>query len=97
MCCWTDEDKFVSVKEGESVTLRTDAEIQNDDHIQWMFGPQEKPIAEIKDEDRLSLDEKTGSLIIKRITAEHIGVYKLQINRNRGTLYQRFIVTVESE
>ncbi|XP_077081633.1 uncharacterized protein LOC143735403 isoform X1 [Siphateles boraxobius] len=105
-------DKTLSVKEGESVTLRTDAEIQNDDHIQWMFGPQKNLIAEIRGEtrenstyhgadgrfrDRLRLDEKTGSLIITNITAEHIGVYKLQTIRNRGTLYQRFIVTVKNE
>ncbi|XP_039522228.1 uncharacterized protein LOC120475649 isoform X2 [Pimephales promelas] len=105
------EDKTESVKEGESVTLMTGAEIQNNDHIQWMFGPQEKPIAEIKGDtreisyrgadgrfrDRLKLDEKTGSLTITNITAEHIGVYNLQINRNKGALYQRFIVTVKNE
>jgi len=110
-CCWTDEDKTVSVKEGESVTLMTDAEIQIDDHIQWMFGTQEKPIAEIRGEtreisyhgadgrfrDRLKLDEKTGSLIITHTTTEHIGVYNLQINSSRGTSYQIFIVTVKSE
>ncbi|XP_077081634.1 cell adhesion molecule CEACAM3-like isoform X2 [Siphateles boraxobius] len=105
-----DADKTVSVKEGESVTLRTDAEIQNDDQIQWMFGPQKNLIAEIRGEtrenstyhgaagrfrDRLSLDEKTGSLIITNITAEHIGVYELQTSSSRGTSYQRFIVTVK--
>ncbi|XDV23428.1 hypothetical protein PO909_028006, partial [Leuciscus waleckii] len=106
----TDEDKTVSVKEGESVTLNTDAEIQKDDQIIWMFGPQENLIAEIKGEtreistydvaggrfrDRLKLDKKTGSLTITNTTAEHIGVYKLQSIGSRGTLYQRFILTVK--
>ncbi|XP_056090936.1 uncharacterized protein LOC130070539 [Rhinichthys klamathensis goyatoka] len=110
MCCWTDEEKIVSVKEGESVTLKTDAEIQKDNQILWMFGPQENLIAEIKREtreistyhgadgrfrDRLSLDVKTGSLTITNITAEHIGVYKLQTISSRGKLNQRFIVTVK--
>ncbi|XP_077081639.1 uncharacterized protein LOC143735405 isoform X3 [Siphateles boraxobius] len=105
-----DEDKTVSVKEGESVSLKTDAEIQKDDQVRWMFGAQENLIAEIKGEtreistyhgadgrfrDRLSLDEKTGSLIITNTTAEHIGVYKLQTSSSRGTSYQRFIVTVK--
>ncbi|XDV23425.1 hypothetical protein PO909_028003, partial [Leuciscus waleckii] len=105
----TDEDKTILVKEGESVTLNTDAEIQKDDQIQWMFGPQENLIAEIKGEtreistyvadgrfrDRLKLDKKTGSLTITNTTAEHIGVYELQSIGSRGTLYQRFIVSVK--
>ncbi|XP_073700168.1 uncharacterized protein [Garra rufa] len=106
--CKTYEEKIESVKEGESVTLKTDAEIQRDDQILWMFGPQETLIAEISREsreittfdgadgrfkDKLKLD-KTGSLTITNITAEHIGVYKIQTIGSRGTLYQRFIVTV---
>ncbi|KAK7136726.1 hypothetical protein R3I93_016930 [Phoxinus phoxinus] len=106
----TYEEKIVSVKEGESVTLKTDAEIQSDDQILWMFGPQENLIAESKREtreiskyhgadgrfrDRLELDETTGSLTITNTTAKHIGVYKLQTSSSRGTLNQRFIVTVK--
>ncbi|XP_058616590.1 uncharacterized protein si:ch73-27e22.4 isoform X3 [Onychostoma macrolepis] len=106
--CKTYEERIVSVKEGESVTLKTDAEIRRDDQILWMFGPQETLIAEIKSEtreittfdgadgrfrDKLKLD-KTGSLTITDITAEHIGVYKLQTISSRRTSYQRFIVTV---
>ncbi|KAF4097418.1 uncharacterized protein si:ch73-27e22.4 isoform X4 [Onychostoma macrolepis] len=106
--CKTYEERIVSVMEGESVTLKTDAEIWRDDQILWMFGPQETLIAEIKSEtreittfdgadgrfrDKLKLD-KTGSLTITDITAEHIGVYKLQTISSRRTSYQRFIVTV---
>ncbi len=107
----TDEEKTVSVKEGESVTLKTAAEIRRDDQILWTFGPQETLIAEIKSEtreittfdgadgrfrDKLKLD-KTGSLTITNITTEHIGVYNLQTISSRGTSYQRFIVTVRRE
>ncbi len=107
----TDEEKTVSVKEGDSVTLKTAAEIRRDDQILWTFGPQETLIAEIKSEtreittfdgadgrfrDKLKLD-KTGSLTITNITTEHIGVYKLQTISSRGTSYQRFIVTVRRE
>ncbi|XP_016384152.1 uncharacterized protein LOC107720828, partial [Sinocyclocheilus rhinocerous] len=86
-----------------------DAEIQGDDQILWTFGPQETLIAEIKSEtreittfdgtdgrfrDKLKLD-KTASLTITNITAEHNGVYKLQTSSSsRGTSFQRFIVIV---
>jgi len=44
----TDEVKSVSVMEGDSVCLNTDVtEIQKDDYIVWMFGPQETRLAEI--------------------------------------------------
>ncbi len=107
----TDEEKTVSVKEEDSVTLKTAAEIRRDDQILWTFGPQETLIAEIKSEtreittfdgadgrfrDKLKLD-KTGSLTITNITTEHIGFYKLQTISSRGTSYQRFIVTVRRE
>ncbi|XP_051760720.1 uncharacterized protein LOC127517971 isoform X7 [Ctenopharyngodon idella] len=100
----TYEEKMVSVEEGESVTLMIDAEIQRDDQILWMFGPQENLIAEIKSEiatsdgadgrfrDRLKLDKRTGCLTITNIRSEHTGVYKLQISSSRGTSYQKFIV-----
>ncbi|XP_067271620.1 uncharacterized protein [Pseudorasbora parva] len=104
------ETKSVLGKEGESVTLKTDAEIQENDQILWMFGPQENIIAQIIREtkemttfdgpdgrfkDRLKLESLTGSLTITNISAEHIGVYKLQTISSRGTSNQRFIVTVK--
>ncbi|XDV23436.1 hypothetical protein PO909_028014 [Leuciscus waleckii] len=100
------EEKTVIVKEGEDLTLNTDVEVQTDDQILWTFGARETHIAEIRGvretydgadgrfRDRLKLDKKTGSLTITNITAEHIGVYKLQTISSRGTLYQRFIITV---
>ncbi len=44
----TDVMKSVSVTEGDSVSLNTDVtEVQRDDQILWMFGPQETRIAEL--------------------------------------------------
>ncbi|XP_077081743.1 uncharacterized protein LOC143735451 [Siphateles boraxobius] len=101
----TDEVKSVSVMEGYSVILNTDVtEIQKDDLILWMFGPQETRIAEIYNQmikyfnierfrARLQMDSQTGSLTVRNIRSEHTGLYKLQIIR-RGTSYKRFNVTV---
>ncbi|XDV23460.1 hypothetical protein PO909_028034 [Leuciscus waleckii] len=102
------EDRKISVKGGESVTLKPETEIQKDDHIQWRFGDQDIPIAEfrggtVKTHDdvadvrfrgRLTLDEKTGSLTIRNITPEQSGDYKLQISSSRGNIYMRFVVTL---
>ncbi|XP_051977645.1 uncharacterized protein LOC127639585 isoform X1 [Xyrauchen texanus] len=106
----TDELKSVSVMEGDSVTLHTDlTEIQRNDQILWMFGPQETRIAEIikrfnlsfidddddgRFKDKLQLDDQTGSLIIRNIRIKHSGLYKLMIFSNRGNSYKRFNVTV---
>uniref|UniRef100_A0A8C2KA37 Ig-like domain-containing protein n=1 Tax=Cyprinus carpio TaxID=7962 RepID=A0A8C2KA37_CYPCA len=96
----------VSVLEGDSVSLHTDVKIQRDDHILWMFGPQESRIAEIHRqniyidaintifEKRLQMDNQTGSLIIRNIRTEHSGLYKLTILSNRGNSYKRFSVSV---
>ncbi|CAM4658801.1 unnamed protein product [Leuciscus chuanchicus] len=104
----SDEVKSVSVTEGDSVTLNTDVQVQRDDQILWMFGPQNTRIAEIirRDQinsvfvsndgrfrDKLQMDNQTGSLTIRNIRSEHSGLYKLQIIRSRGT-YKRFNVTV---
>ncbi len=105
----TDGVKSVSVMEGDSVTLHTDVKVQRDDHILWMFGPQETRIAEIHRqniyidatnttfEKRLQMNSQTGSLTIRNIRTEHSGLYKLQIISNRETSYKRFSVTVYGE
>ncbi|XP_056613887.1 uncharacterized protein LOC130429382 isoform X1 [Triplophysa dalaica] len=92
------EVKSVSGMEGDSVTLHTNlTHIQENDHILWIFGPQETCIAEsykksidILDGSKLFrewtlwLDSQTGSLTIKNISTSHTGLYK-QIIRNRET------------
>ncbi|KAK7136724.1 hypothetical protein R3I93_016928 [Phoxinus phoxinus] len=101
--------KKVSVKEGESVTLRTNAVIQRKDELRWLFGNENTLIAEIKGgivkistfdvadgkfRDRLQLDEKTGSLVIRNATTEHAGVYTLKIISRKVTKIKRCNVTV---
>ncbi|XP_058615735.1 uncharacterized protein LOC131529825 isoform X8 [Onychostoma macrolepis] len=101
------EMKSVSGTEGESVTLQTVTEIQNDDLIHWMFG--DNVIAEIHKADRrfytsdvpdgrfrgrLDLDRQTGSLIIMNTRTTHSGEYQLKISSSRRTINRRITVTV---
>nr|XP_055074725.1 SLAM family member 6-like [Misgurnus anguillicaudatus] len=93
--------------EGDSVTLYTDiTQIQRDDHILWLFGPQGTRIAQIDKKsidvynsfnifgDKLNLDSQTGSLTITNIRITHTGLYKLQIISKSGIKYKAFSVTV---
>jgi len=103
-----DVDKDVSVMEGDSVTLNTGVEMNQQDRIRWYLNSDR--IAEImKDQikictddqceerfrDRLKLDHQTGSLTITHTRTEDSGVYKLLIN-SRNT-EQMFNVTVRGE
>ncbi|CAM4659304.1 unnamed protein product [Leuciscus chuanchicus] len=104
-----DETEPVSVIEGDSVTLHTGLpEIQNDDTILWMFGPKGFVISQItrkndftsffvtddvRFEDRLQVDQKTGSLTIRNTRIRHSGQYKLSISRKETTT-KIFSVTV---
>ncbi|XP_056614988.1 uncharacterized protein LOC130430076 isoform X2 [Triplophysa dalaica] len=100
-----DEVKSMSVLEGDSVTLHTDlTDIQRDDQILWLFGPQESRIAEIYKQkpktetgrhgDRLKLNKETGSLTITKTKITDSGLYQLQIINSSGTLYKIFNVSV---
>uniref|UniRef100_A0A672MDA8 Immunoglobulin domain-containing protein n=1 Tax=Sinocyclocheilus grahami TaxID=75366 RepID=A0A672MDA8_SINGR len=102
------EKKTVSVKEGNSITLKTGAvEIQRDDEVVWMFGPQELVIAEIHKNasnisypnveqfrDKLQLDHQTGDLTISDIRIPISGDYQLQITGSKATKAKRFKVIV---
>ncbi len=102
----------MSVMEEEPVTLNTDAELQTDDEILWMFGDKDAEIAQTKggtrqtitsngpDErfrDRLKLDHLTGSLTITNTTAEDTGQYKLKIIRSGNVSLKLFCVSVFGE
>ncbi|XP_056614807.1 uncharacterized protein LOC130429971 [Triplophysa dalaica] len=95
-----------SVEFGHSVILYTDVTgIQRDDVIQWTFGDEKTPIAEITglnnklsyDErftDKLELNTKTGHLTISSITTQLSGVYRAKIISSRGTEYRTYRVVV---
>ncbi len=103
----------VKTEEGGSVTLypdplNPDTEIQRDDLILWMFGDQDRLIAEIRGgtgemtddaadgrfRDRLELNKTTGSLTITDIKPAHTGRYTLQIISSRETLCKKFRVSI---
>ncbi len=97
--------------EGDSVTLHTDIEIRDGDDILWKYGAENSLIAKMKKKkqilsvyndtdgrfrDRLKLDDKTGSLTITNITAEHAGLYKLEIT-GANLISKTFSVSVYGE
>ncbi len=102
------EKKNVSVKEGNSITLKTGSvEIQRDDEVVWMFGNQELAIANIHknaskisytDEeqfrDKLQLDHQTGDLTISDIRIPISGDYQMKITGSKTTKMKRFKVIV---
>ncbi|XDV23407.1 hypothetical protein PO909_027987 [Leuciscus waleckii] len=104
----TDEVKSVSVKEGESVTLKTDVELKRDDLIVWRFGDKGILLAKMYVEtnesslneaderfrDRLKLGHQTGSLTITNTRTEHSGLYELQIRGRESS--QRFLLSVSA-
>ncbi|XP_077081716.1 uncharacterized protein LOC143735443 isoform X1 [Siphateles boraxobius] len=97
----TDEVKPVSVMKGDSVILNTGvSELQSDNTIEWIFGDkliiakmEGKKISIIVFRDKLNLENENGSLIIKDITNEQEGLYKVDI-RGRYETSKRFNVTV---
>uniref|UniRef100_A0A8C1PRT9 Immunoglobulin domain-containing protein n=1 Tax=Cyprinus carpio TaxID=7962 RepID=A0A8C1PRT9_CYPCA len=86
----------VSVMEGDSVTLHTGVETNQQDRMKWYFndtriaqliGDQSKICTDEQCKerfrDRLKLDSHSGDLTIMNINTTHSGVYKLQIFRRR--------------
>ncbi|XP_016314646.1 uncharacterized protein LOC107667487 [Sinocyclocheilus anshuiensis] len=101
----TDGMKSLSVMEGDSVTLHTDAEMHTDDLIVWRFGDKGILLAKLDVEtketslndaderfkDRLQLNQ-TGSLTITNTRTEHAGLYEVQIRGHESS--QRFFLFV---
>ncbi|XP_056614323.1 uncharacterized protein LOC130429658 [Triplophysa dalaica] len=91
---------LISVTEGDSVTLHTNiTELKTDEDIEWTFGvhsPDEiiatiykdKMTSSSVDETlKLKIDDQTGSLIIKNITTQHTGLYKVTITNAKLVNY----------
>ncbi|XP_052446718.1 uncharacterized protein LOC127988150 [Carassius gibelio] len=93
----------VSVKEGDSVTLHTDAtEIKTDDEVEWRFNSARiarvtgnKAIYDndMKFKDRLQLDIQTGDLKISNFRITDSGLYKFEINSPRVSSEKTFRVS----
>ncbi|CAM4660121.1 unnamed protein product [Leuciscus chuanchicus] len=102
--------EVVSVMEGDSVTLYTGVQINQQYDIKWYY--YDTRIAQINGDlnqactdvqcnkgterfrDRLKLDNQTGSLTITNTTTEHTGVYELKIIISISISGNIFSVTV---
>ncbi|XP_026053242.1 uncharacterized protein LOC113039552 isoform X3 [Carassius auratus] len=103
-------DFRVSVNEGQSVTLSTSGETNQQEDIKWYFN--DIRIAEISEDlsdyctdvecnegterfrDRLKLDHQTGSLTITDTRTTDSGLYELKIIRSSSIKEKTFNVTV---
>ncbi len=101
------------VMEGDSVTLQTNVETQQQEDIKWYFNVTR--IAQISGdlsfictdvqcnehterfENRLELDNKTGTLTIRDIRTTDSGLYELKIISIRNSSEKTFNVTVHGE
>ncbi|XP_026109281.1 uncharacterized protein LOC113081390 [Carassius auratus] len=106
----SDQLNRVQVKEGVFVTLGSGlTNVEGDDLVQWRFEHESHVIAKINKtasssstsdgangrfRGRLELDDETGSLTIRKIAAEHTGLYHLDITGSKHTIFKKFIVFV---
>ncbi|XP_016116385.1 carcinoembryonic antigen-related cell adhesion molecule 20-like [Sinocyclocheilus grahami] len=106
----SDKLNRVHVKEGVSVILESGlTKLEGDDLLQWRFEHEDHAIAKINKtasssstfdvadgrfKGRLELDDQTGSLTIRKITAEHAGLYHLDITGSSHTIFKKFMVFV---
>uniref|UniRef100_A0A671K7D1 Immunoglobulin domain-containing protein n=1 Tax=Sinocyclocheilus anshuiensis TaxID=1608454 RepID=A0A671K7D1_9TELE len=103
---------YLSVMEGDSVSLQTNSELQTEDEITWTFGHSETRIADINTKhrifstfdvldgrfrNRLKLDHQTGSLIITNSRTTDSGLYQVTIISSMRQITNRFNLTVSGE
>ncbi|XP_051763309.1 carcinoembryonic antigen-related cell adhesion molecule 1-like isoform X1 [Ctenopharyngodon idella] len=100
----------VSVMEGDSVTLHTGVQTNQQERIRWYFndtriaqinGEQSKTCTDVqcnggteRFRDRLKLDHQTGSLTITNTRNTDAGVYRLKISSGRSESEKIFSVTI---
>uniref|UniRef100_A0A671LD14 Uncharacterized LOC107667286 n=1 Tax=Sinocyclocheilus anshuiensis TaxID=1608454 RepID=A0A671LD14_9TELE len=91
----------VSVKVGQSVTLKTDIKIQEGDLILWTFGVKNGLIVKAESgktsisesfRGRLQLNDRDGSLTITNITNADFGHFQLQVLNSERNRFRRFNV-----
>ncbi|XDV23923.1 hypothetical protein PO909_028267, partial [Leuciscus waleckii] len=98
----TDVVESVSVIEGDSFTLHTDVTEVPDGAIVWSF--EDVVIARISSEsneniilnpnkETLKMDNQTGDLKIRKVRITDFGLYKLEINSDRGISSKTFNVS----
>ncbi len=101
------------VMEGDSVTLHTNVESNHQEDIKWYFndtriaqitGDLSYICTDVqcnegteRFEDRLELDDKTGTLTIRDIRTTDSGLYELKIISIRNSSEKTFNVTVHGE
>uniref|UniRef100_A0A671LFK3 Ig-like domain-containing protein n=1 Tax=Sinocyclocheilus anshuiensis TaxID=1608454 RepID=A0A671LFK3_9TELE len=99
---------YMSMADGDSVTLKTKTVLKEDDKVQWWYHDDNDLIAEINGEtngifdgfdkrfrSKLVLNDKTGDLTINNTMSNHSGLYILEISSETRRINKRFIVTVK--
>ncbi|KAA0711878.1 hypothetical protein E1301_Tti024203 [Triplophysa tibetana] len=96
------------VNKGEPVILNAGVGSQKYNQLLWKFEAERTFLAQLDKtgqikltnhegfKDRLDLDHQTGDLTIRDVGTEHSGVYHLEINSNRHSLFKKFKLTVHA-
>ncbi|XP_056614656.1 uncharacterized protein LOC130429853 [Triplophysa dalaica] len=100
--------RTVEVNKGEPVILNAGVGSQKYNQLLWKFEDERTFLAQLDKtgqikltnhegfKDRMNLDHQTGDLTIRYVGTEHSGVYHLEINSNRHSLFKKFKLTVHA-